>query len=64
MDEELIDALDRITFQLKRIANALEPHATSSSEGLTLADHAQILTNTIQDLTDNVIPEAANKLES
>lgn len=55
--EKLLFLLDAIARDLNRIAIALSPNATDSPEHMTLADHIQILTNTVQDLTDNVLPD-------
>lgn len=55
--EKLLFLLDAIARDLNRIAVALAPNATDSPEHMTLADHMQILTNTVQDLTDNVLPD-------
>ncbi len=55
--EKLLFLLDDISRDLHRIAIALSPNATDSPEHMTLADHMQILTNTLQDLTDNVLPD-------
>lgn len=55
--EKLLFLLDAIARDLNRIAVALSPNATDSPEHMTLADHIQILTNTVQDLTDNVLPD-------